>query len=326
MPSGQQLQTWLADREAQRRTQAAIDAFGRGWDRGPIHRHFDDVMAALPEQSAEAVAEAARTLFADASWLDRLIDGLAGQLRDDPYFDPPFRAINSAIHSGLVVYEDERLSIAAGVTTAAQLAAKKSASSGPSSIGFSGRMIVLKFVKAGDALVSFWEAPRIGEGFTAAQAGQCARTGERRLSDGDLLIVDGRHRSYVIEQADSNLLIVQAEITTGQAPVSVEYDSASRLFVGCSANGDGASRIQMITTLVRKLDCAGAFDAVAPFLDHQDFFVRWHVMKELLGIDLEAALPHLKRMAARDPHPDARRAARSVLDGIAAAPKTSKAA
>ena len=48
-------------------------------------------------------------------------------------------------------------------------------------------------------------------------------------------------------------------------------------------------------------------------------------MKELLGIDAAAALPHLKRMAARDPHPDMRRAARSVLDRLEA-PAPSKAA
>ena len=39
-------------------------------------------------------------------------------------------------------------------------------------------------------------------------------------------------------------------------------------------------------------------------------------MKELLGLDAAAALPHLKRMAATDPHPDPRRAARAVLDRL----------
>ena len=72
----------------------------------------------------------------------------------------------------------------------------------------------------------------------------------------------------------------------------------------------------MITTLLRKLDHQAAFPSVAAFLDHQDFFVRWHVMKELLGLDAHAALPHLKRMAASDPHPEPRRAARAVLDRL----------
>ena len=40
---------------------------------------------------------------------------------------------------------------------------------------------------------------------------------------------------------------------------------------------------------------------------------RWHVMRELLGLDVRAALPHLRRMASADPHPDARGAADAVL-------------
>lgn len=316
MTAEQELQTWLSDRDRQRRTQRAIDQFGRDWDHGPVQQRFDAAMAALPEESAEAVAEAVRVLFADDSWVDALIDGLAGRLRDDPFFEPPFRAINSDIHAGLIVYEDERVSVAAGVTNVARLAAKKTARRGASSVGFTGRVTVLKFVHAGEALISLWEAPEITAGFTAAEAGQCARVGEQRLADGAILVIDGRRRTYVIEQARANLLVLQAEINRDQAPLSVEYDSASRSYVGCSATGDGASRIQMIATLIRKLDCEGGFEPVAAFLDHQDFFVRWHVMKELLGIDAEAALPHLRRMAARDPHAEARRAARAVLDRL----------
>jgi HEAT repeat protein len=112
------------------------------------------------------------------------------------------------------------------------------------------------------------------------------------------------------------MVLLQATIATDQAPLAVEYDSATGEYVGCSATGDTSSRIQMITTLLRKLDHQPAFAAIAAFLDHPDFFVRWHVMKELLGLDAEAALPHLRRMAATDPHPEPRRAARAVLDRI----------
>jgi hypothetical protein len=311
-----EIQDWLANRDRQRRTVRAIDDYAREWARGPVHQRFDEALAALPEQSAEAVADAVRALFADDGWVDALIDGLALQLRCDPFFEPPFRTINSDIHSGLLVFEDERVSIAAGVTRAAQLAAKKNAGRGATSIGFTGQLTVFKFIKAGGASISFWEAPRITAGFTAAAAGRCRRTGERALADGEILVVDGRRQSFVIERACSNLVLLQGAITLDQAPLSVEYDSASRGYIGCSAGGDSASRIQIIATLLRKLDCEAAFPAIAAFVDHPDFFVRWHVMKELLGLDAGAALPHLKRMAARDPHPDTRRAARSVLDRL----------
>ena len=117
---------------------------------------------------------------------------------------------------------------------------------------------------------------------------------------------------------------MQATVKPDQAPLSVEYDSTTFEYVGCAAADDSASRIQMIATLLRKLGGRGAFEAVAGFVDHPHFFVRWHVMRELLGIDAAAALPHLKRMAARDPHPETRRTARLVLDRIeapASAPK-----
>lgn len=321
----QDLQDWLADRGRQGATQQSIDGFGRDWDRGPVQRDFEDAMARLPAQGAEAVADAARALFADELWVDRLIGDLAAAMRADPFFVPPFRAMSGDLHSGLILFEDEHMSVAAGVTRVAELAARKSARRGATSIGFSGRVSVLKFVKAGGARISLWEAPPITSFFSAADAGRCVRTGELQLADGEILTVDGRHQSYVIEQARSNLLILQAEINIDRAPLSVEYDSATLSYVGCSATGDGASRIQMLATLLRRLGADAAFPALAGFLDHPDFFVRWHVMRELLGVDAGAALPHLKRLAAHDPHGDVRRAARSVLDRLQA-PKPQKAA
>ena len=314
--AAEQLRQWLADRGAQQRTQRAIGAFGDAWRAGAVQSRLDQAMAALPVQSAEALAEAARGVFSDETWTDRLIGSLAERLREDPFFQPPFAYLNADLHCGLVLYEHQRISIAAGVTHAGQLGVRKSAKRGATSVGFPGRVLVLKFLKAGDARISLWEAPRIEPGFTAAEAGRCVRTGERVLIDGDVLTLDGRYQSYVVERARSNLVVLQAEIYADQAPLSVEYDSSSHAFVGCSATDDAASRIQLIATLLRKLGCERAFESIAGFLDHPDFFVRWHIMKELLGIDAEAALPHLKRMAARDPHPDTRRAAREVLDRI----------
>lgn len=314
---GEELKAWTGDRDAQRATQASVDAFGHDWDRGPIHRRFGEAMASIPEPaSAESVATAVAALFADESWVDTLISSLAREMQADPFFDPPFRNLNSDVHAGLMVFEDERVSVAAGVTSAPQMAAKKMAPRGATSVSFNGQMSVLRFLKAGGAVLSFWEAPPIGPDFTAAAAGSCRRTGSRAIADGEILVIDGRRQSYVVEAMTGGFVLVQAAIALDQAPLSVEYDSATGAYLGCSATGDSSSRIQMITTLLRKLDHQSAFPAIAAFLDHPDFFVRWHVMKELLGLDAAAALPHLKRMAAGDPHPDPRRAARRVLDQL----------
>ena len=311
---GPELRRFTTDREAQRRCQAGVDGFAARWRRGPVHQCFTAAMAALPDCSASAVAGSISNLFADDEWVEIMLDSLADEMRGDCYFDPPFPAINSDIHSGLIVFEDEHVSIAAGVSRASQLAAKKNGRRGPTSVGFTGQVSVLKFVKAGGARLSFWEAPLITADFSAGRCGTCRRTGERSLNDGDVLIVDGRFESYVIDRATSNLVVLQAVVKAGSAPLSVEYDSATQEYVGCSATDDGASRIQMITTLLRRLECDAAFPAIAAFLDHPSFFIRWHVMRELLGLDAVAALPHLEKMAAADPHSETRGAARAVLE------------
>ncbi|TMJ18400.1 MAG: HEAT repeat domain-containing protein [Alphaproteobacteria bacterium] len=314
----QSFEHWLADPAARRTTQRRVDACAARWGRGPVHARFDAAMAALPCETAEAIADAMLGLFSDGAWLDTLIGSLSAELSVDPFFEPPFPPLATEVHHGLIVFEDPRLTIAAGVMAIGALAARKSRPRGATSVGLSGRMSVFKFLNAGDARISLWEAPQVGADFSAASAGSCVRTGERRLADGDVLIIDGRRQSYVVEHARSSLLILQAEIMLDQAPVSVEFDSATGLYVGCSANGDGASRIQMLTTLLRKLEAPQAFAAIAGFLDHEDFFVRWHAMRELLGIDLAAALPRLRAMAAGDPHPEPRRAAGALIERIEA--------
>ena len=312
-----ELRAWADDAARRHRTQSAIDRFGAGWSRGPVQARLDAALAADPKPSAAALARSACALFADDGWVADLIGALAAEMRRDPFFEPPFPALNSDIHSGLVLYENDHVSLALGLCAAARLAAKKNGRRGRTSVGFTGEVSVLKFVKAGGARLSFWEAPLITAEFSAARAGRCRRTGERLLADGEVLIVDGRFEAYAIDHARSNLMVLQAAIRAEAAPLSVEYDSATGEYVGCSATDDGASRIQMITTLVRRLGRDSAFPAVAAFLGHPAFFVRWHVMRELLGLDAAAALPHLKAMAAADPHPENRHSARSVLDRLA---------
>ena len=317
---GTELRAWCQDKAAQAAARAEADALTTAWNEGPAHRGFVDAMAGLDAPSAEAVAAKMVELFRDEPWLDALVDQLADALRRNPYFEAPFRHTSSEVHNGLIVYEDENVSIGAGVTSVAGLAEKKRQKGRRASIAFSGQVEIFKFVKAGQARLSLWEAPRISADFTAGTAGRCWQTGARCIEDGAVLMVDGRWQSFSIDHAASNLVVLQATVKPDRAPLSVEYDSVSHEFVGCSAADDSASRIQMIATLLRKLDDRAVFPVLAEFLDHPSFFVRWHVMRELLGLDVEAALPHLERMAARDRHPETRRAARNVIESIGRLP------
>jgi len=260
----------------------------------------------------DARAQATRELLADDSWIGPLIADAAKTLRRDPLFMVPMRPARNDLRAGLVVVDRPYLRLTIDVVHAAALAAKKNRPRS-GSIGFSGEINVIRFVKAGGAVLSLWEAPPIGLDFRAADAGTCRETGRRPVADGESLVIDGRHESFVIEAARSNLLLVNATIRT-EAPVSVEYDAATGAYLGCSAVEEGDSRLQMVATLARLLEAEAAFPAIAALLDHRSFFVRWHAMRELIAIDAEAALPYLRLLSSNDPHMDVREAARATLD------------
>jgi hypothetical protein len=314
MIPGPELKNWLRQPQEQRHAREAAERFALAWKHGPSAQHFRRALGAA--RGAEEVSKAIASLFENDDALRSYVEGLSQQAGEQLLFDPPFASHHSDIHTGMVFFEDGNVTITAGVTNVAQLAAKKNGARGPLSIGFTGIVSVLKFVKAGGVRLSFWEAPRITGSFRAAEAGRCVRTGERRVNDGEVLIVDGRFQSYIIEHAETDILLLQALVKHDQAPLSVEYDAHTLEFVGTNATDDGASRVQMIATLLRKMECDEAFPVLAEFLDDPNFFVRWHVMRELLGIDAGAALPHLRRLAESDPHPDVRRAAQAVLQRV----------
>lgn len=318
---GDELQAWVRDRRRQRETQQAVDAFGADWPKRAVHQHFDAAMAPLRDPSVSEVVDTVRRLIENDAWMDVLVASIAQPMRDDPFFLPPFPALKSELHSGLLVYENDHVQIAVSVGSAAQLAEKKTGGAG-GSINFSGQITILRFLRAGGIRLSFWEARPIADDFAASGAGLCRHVGSRRIADGETIVVDGRSQSYIVDHASANFLLLQAAIKTGQAALGVEYDAATGGYLGCSATDDADSRVQMMATLLRKLGGGEtAARAVADLLDHPRFFVRWHAMRELLGIDPAAALPRLTAMAARDPHPDVRAAAAATLarlDGAAA--------
>lgn len=310
-----ELRDWCADRSRQAGARAAAVAFAQSWSRSPSFRKVADAFRHTAD-SGEAVVETLCELFADHDWIEAAIDGLLAELRRDRFFEPPFAALNSDIHSGLLLYDDSSVSIALGVTGVTKLAAKKGVARGSTSIGFTGHHSVLKFIKAGGATISLWEAAAVGDAHNSSEAPTCWPVGKRELKDGDVLVFDGRRQSYVIEHATSDILLLQGTVKRGKVQLTTEYDSATLRYVGASATDEVASRVQMITTLLRKMKCTEAFPVIEQFLDDPHFFVRWHVMRELLGLDGPAALPHLERLASEDPHPDVRRAASAVLGGL----------
>ncbi len=161
--------------------------------------------------------------------------------------------------------------------------------------------------------MSFWEAPPAGADFVAAQAKRARFVRQDRLQDGDEVLIDGARESFVIEHATSDMVYFQAMVHAGAAPLATEYDRQTLEFLSASTTDESSSRIQMMVSLLRAMDREDALPLMERELASPHFHTRWHVMREMLALDAEAALPALKRMAAGDPHPEVRTAATSTL-------------
>jgi hypothetical protein len=197
--------------------------------------------------------------------------------------------------------------------SADSLAIKRRSREGRASISFTGQRTLFRFVKGGDATLSIWTAPLIEADFTSASGGRCHRRESRRLADGDVIEFDGRRESFVVDRADSDLVYLFASTPLGAGPVGAEYDSETLELVAASSTDDAGSRIQMMFALLRVMERGDAAPIFAQRLQATHFHARWQAMRELLGLDAGFALPHLRAMAAADPHEEVRGAAAEVL-------------
>jgi len=193
------------------------------------------------------------------------------------------------------------------------LAAKKAGPRGATSIGLTGVTTLFRYLRSGGATISFWEAPPITDMFDASRAGNVRLVERRAIEDGEEIVIDGRYQSFIIDHATSDMIFFQALVRVDAAPVAAEYDSKTLSLIGASSTDEASSRVQMMVSLLRTMEREDAVPLIVAALDSPHFYTRWHIMRELLALDADAALPHLRRMAAGDPHPEVRAAAQQTL-------------
>lgn len=317
MIAGDALAAWLADSDAQRRSRDAVDAVSLTWARHPLMTDLETRLARLPERNDAAVLDAARAFIDRTEDIQALLAAMRAGSRADPFFRPPLHPVSSDVQAGLLLFHNRDLSISLSVAGIEMIAAKKAGQrngGSAGSISFGGTTALFRFVKAGGAVLSFWEAPTIGDDFVAAKAGACRFTGRRRIEDGEEIVLDGRRQSFVIEHAAADIVYFHATVRPEAAPLAVEYDAASLAFLGASSTDETASRIEMMVSLLRTMEREDAVPVIVEALASPHFYTRWHIMRELLALDADAAHPHLARMAEADPHPEVRAAARQTLE------------
>jgi hypothetical protein len=312
MIPGTGLAEWLSDGSAQARTFEGREECRREFRKLEPLERLGGQLDRLDPGDPEALLGCGRRFLDQPDAVRACIDLLVSFARGDRFFRPPMLGLSGEVHTGLLLLDHPRLAMLAAVASPDALAAKRTSRNGPASIAFPGTRSVYKFVKAGGATFSFWES----RGFAWEGRGRCRLVERRRVRDGEMLELDGRRQSFVVDHARGDLVYLHASTPAGAAPLAAEYDSATLEFIGGSSTDEVSSRTQMMLSLLRAMGRRDAIPLFREILLTSHFYARWHAMREFLALDPGLALPHLREMAHADPHPEVRAAAAQTLEAF----------
>lgn len=264
-------------------------------------------LAAVGPDDADAVVALIRPLLDDVRWLEQVIAEFVAQMMHDPWYRPPLPAFETPVLQGMLLYSDRHVALFVGCGAREKLAAKRLGTRG-GSIVIPGTLGLMRVLRGGDARLSLWEG-----GWHEGRIRPTARAiGERRLVDGETVAIDGRSTGFIVEHTGGDTVLLQATIYTGATPTLCEYDVDTLALGGTGAALDGASRAQLLATLLAELghDDPAAF-AVAS--RRPEPFARWYVMRQWAAYWPESARPRLVEMATEDPDAELRGLAGSTL-------------
>lgn len=310
------LAAWLGSPRARQATAAAMGDLSARIASIPALATLGSKLAGAAEAGADAVLALAGAMMEDDEAIGAAIAASIAAAARDPMCRPPLRASRNELQDGLLLFSNSLLVVQLAVMSASALAIKRGSDQEAPPIAFTGQRTLFRFLKGGNALLSIWEAPPIEAGFTAQAGARCRLRERRRLADGDSIAFDGRRESFVVERAESDIVYIFASTSLEASPVATEYDARSRQLIATSSTDEAGSRIQMMLALLRTMGRHDAAPLFAEQLQASHFHTRWQAMRELLALDAELALPHLKRMAGSDSHPDVRAAAAETLSAF----------
>ncbi len=310
MIPGKALAEWLENRRAQALTNAAREACRHELSRLEPIASLNRALDATPSGEAEAILACGRRFLQDPEAVRSCLDLLNSFATRDYFFRPPLPNLSGEVHTGLLLLDRPQLTMLLAVASPDALATKRKTRRGPASIAFAGARSVYKFVKSGGATLSFWETP----GLAWEGLGRCRLVERRPIADGEVLELDGRYRGFVVDHAEGDMVYIHTSTPVGAAPLVAEYDSVTLEFVGGSSADEASSRTLMMLSLLRLMNRADAASLFREALGSSHFYARWHAMREYLALDQGHALPHLRKMAEADPHPEVRVAAARTLE------------
>ena len=299
----------LARRALMRQREAALDARFRGEDAEP--GGIGGAMQRLAGADPDTIFAALMPWLEDHGWVQSRLAAALALSAADPFAMPPLRIFSGGALGGIILAEVPPITCSLMIRPFNQPVPRAA------SVIFSPGHGLTRIIRSGGARIQHYRvalsAAERSDGFRAANAAPL-QTGEHSpLADGDQIRVDQQCESFNMTAGADDLVMLQLFVHQPSRVPMREYDPVTGRLIRSAAAGRASSFRQMGLAMLRAFGRCDAAPLFAAALADEDFAMRWQVMRELIALDADAALPHLTAMAAGDPHPEVRSAASATL-------------
>lgn len=269
-----------------------------------------DALAGVP---ADAAIAALLPWLTDTHWLGARLDSALALLRTDPFARPPLRPVVGAdgAPGGLVLADRGAIRL----TLRLWPFATDRPASAPA-VFVPGRAALHILASGGAQLCQHQVAVTPAEeacAFTARTAAPCHSTPPRPLHTGETLHLDTARQSVTLIPGAHDVLALELTVQPPSSLPIRSYDPATGHLLHVSASRRDSSFRGMALTLLRHMSRPEAAPLFIAETHSPDFAARWHAMRELIARNPTAAHAPLAAMAADDPHPEVRAAAKATL-------------
>ncbi|QGY76407.1 HEAT repeat domain-containing protein [Xanthomonas hyacinthi] len=223
--------------------------------------------------------------------------------------------LESEAFYGVVFYSNPHVNISVLALPPVVISLKqaKNLAKNKKSVTVQGNDTLMKFISPGDATIELWHAEPFG---SATALGNQTAVPLPYINPvrGESVFLEGGRHGLSIKHCISSVLMVLITRRRPRTSVSAHYRTDDGSLFSCSSASVMSSRAQLLVTTVRELGFSKGISTLIELLDHPDHFVRWHVMREALALDMAVAKPHLVRLASNDVHPQVREVAKKSLE------------
>lgn len=232
------------------------------------------------------------------------------------YYGSNFQPIDGSFFTGIVLATTDDFTAMVLALNGNEIETAKHREEGDvRTISFAGTPSFLKFYKGRGVSLKIWEIDEFDDHSDLAKEAPKPRlTQTLEGADGRSYRFKANESFEYVAEAGANALLLQVQMHNAGAPLALEFDYDDGHLVGASSPDQEPTRLQMLTTALRIFGRTDAFEQMVELLEYPSHFVRWHAMRECIGLDSQRALPHLLKMSKTDPQPSVRRAAVATLN------------